>query len=126
MGMVLEVLVLTNIARKFEWFVEAYRRPDGRRWGGQDLQDATNGIVQRSYITNLRQGRIENPGYEKLAAIAKAMGFPPGLWFEDLGPGIQPEAAEEGQNLSDRLDRLLNTSPTTGPDRPTPTPRWLA
>jgi transcriptional regulator with XRE-family HTH domain len=42
--------------------------------------------VPRSYVTNLRKGRIENPGYEKLAAIATAMGFPPEVWFEeDLG-----------------------------------------
>jgi transcriptional regulator with XRE-family HTH domain len=37
------------------------------------------------------------------------MGFPPGLWFEDIGPGIQPDAPEQGQKLSDRLDLLLNT-----------------
>jgi transcriptional regulator with XRE-family HTH domain len=90
--MVLEVLVLAGIARKFNWFVEAYRRPDGQKWGGQDLENDTNGIVTRSYITNLRKDRIENPGYEKMAAIAKAMGFPPGLWFEDLGLGIQHDA----------------------------------
>jgi transcriptional regulator with XRE-family HTH domain len=33
--------------------------------------------VARSYVANLRKGRIENPGYEKMMAIAKAMGFPP-------------------------------------------------
>jgi hypothetical protein len=27
-----------------------------------------------------------NPGYEKMLAIARAMGFPPALWFEDA-PG---------------------------------------
>ena len=42
--------------------------------------------MPRSYITNLRKGRIESPGYEKMRAIAKAMGFAPELWFEeDLG-----------------------------------------
>jgi hypothetical protein len=40
--------------------------------------------VQRSYVTALRKGRIENPGFEKLRAIAKAMNFPPELWFEDV------------------------------------------
>jgi hypothetical protein len=45
---------------------------------------------------HLRKGHIENPGYEKLRAIAEAMGFPPELWFEDgvesLGdvPGVRP------------------------------------
>ena len=42
--------------------------------------------MTRSYVTNLRKGTIENPGYEKMRAIAKAMGFPPQMWFEeDLG-----------------------------------------
>ncbi len=66
-----------QIGQKFEYFLETYRRPDGSKWGGQDLHNATGGVVTRSYVTSLRKGRIENPGYEKLAAIAKAMGFPP-------------------------------------------------
>lgn len=44
-----------------------------------------------------------------MAAIAKAMGFPPGLWFEELGLGIQADSAEKGQNLADKVDLLLNT-----------------
>jgi transcriptional regulator with XRE-family HTH domain len=67
---------LGQIGQKFEYSLESYRRPDGSRWGGQDLHNATGGVVTRSYVTSLRKGRIENPGYEKLAAIAKAMGFP--------------------------------------------------
>jgi transcriptional regulator with XRE-family HTH domain len=42
-----------------------------------ELEKATGGVVPRSYVTNLRKGRIESPGYEKLRAIAKAMGFAP-------------------------------------------------
>ena len=72
-----------HIAQKFELLLEAYRHPDGRKWSGQEIDDATGGVVTRSYVTNLRKGRIQNPGYEKLRAIAKAMGFPPELWFEE-------------------------------------------
>ena len=100
---------MTNIARKFERFVEAYRRPDGGKWGGQDLENATGGVVRRSYVTNLRKGRIENPGYEKLAAIAKAMGFPPSLWFEDVDTEIQPEATDRSLSLSERVNELFKT-----------------
>jgi transcriptional regulator with XRE-family HTH domain len=75
-----------HVAQKFETLLERYRRPDGRRWSGQEIDEATGGVVTRSYVTNLRKGRIENPGYEKMRAIAKAMGFPPQMWFEeDLG-----------------------------------------
>ena len=44
--------------------------------------------MTRTQVTNLRKGRIENPGYEKIRSIAKAMGFAPEVWFEDgLGDG---------------------------------------
>jgi transcriptional regulator with XRE-family HTH domain len=75
---------VVRIADNFEHFLEVYRRPDGSRWGGQDLDRATSGVVTRSYVTSLRKGRIENPGFEKLRAIAKAMNFPPELWFKDV------------------------------------------
>ena len=48
-----------------------------------------------SYFTTLRKGRIENPGNEKMLAIARAMGFPPALWFED--------APTEGRGLAARV-----------------------
>jgi len=68
---------LSHVARKFERLLDTFRREDGRRWSGIELERATGGVVTRSYVTNLRKGRIENPGMDKLAAIAKAMGFPP-------------------------------------------------
>ncbi len=75
-----------HVAQRFGRFPETYRRLDGRRWGGAELEKATGGVVPRSYVTNLRKGRIESPGYEKMRAIARAMGFPPEMWFEeDLG-----------------------------------------
>ncbi len=79
-----EIATVAQIAQKFEHFLDTYRRPDGSRWGGQDLHNATGAVVTRSYVSNLRKGRIENPGFEKLRAIAKAMNFPPELWFEDV------------------------------------------
>jgi hypothetical protein len=66
-----------HIAQKFEALLEMYRHPDGRKWSGQEIDEATGGVVSRSYVTNLRKGRIDNLGYEKMRAIAKAMGFAP-------------------------------------------------
>ena len=93
---------MVQIADKFEHFLDLYRRPDGSRWGGQDLDEATGGVVTRSYVSNLRKGRIENPGFEKLRAIARAMNFPPVLWFEEvenLGDvsGAQPSWFLDGE-----------------------------
>jgi transcriptional regulator with XRE-family HTH domain len=106
-----------HIAQKFETLLEMYRRPDGRKWSGQEIDEATGGVVTRSYVTNLRKVRIENPGYEKLRAMAKAMGFAPEVWFEDgLGEGLSIRQAEESRGLSGRLEHVFEVvrNPKTG------------
>jgi transcriptional regulator with XRE-family HTH domain len=77
-----------HIAPRFERLLDAHRRPDGSRWTGQKLDEATGGVVTRSYVTNLRKDPIENPGYEKMRTIARAMGFPP----EEEVEGIRADA----------------------------------
>jgi transcriptional regulator with XRE-family HTH domain len=82
-----------HVAEKFERLLETYRQPDDRKWSGAEPAKATGGIVHRSYVTNLRKGRIESPGYDKMGAIAEAMGFPPAMWFDDDSaqvPNIEP------------------------------------
>jgi transcriptional regulator with XRE-family HTH domain len=106
-----------HVAHRFERFLDTYRRPDGARWGGAQLNEATGCIVTRSYVTNLRKGRIENPGYEKMRAIAKAMGFPPELWFEeDLGSEGGSAAQPEGRGIPGRVEHLFEVvkNPKTG------------
>src|SRR5687768_628272 len=106
-----------HIAQKFEALLEMYRRPDGRRWTGAELDDATGGVVTRSYVTNLRKGRIDNPGYEKMRAIAKAMGFAPEVWFEEsLGQRRSIEQAEQSRDVAGRLEHLFEVvrNPKTG------------
>jgi len=106
-----------HVAQRFETLLELYRRPDGRKWSGQEIDEATGGVVTRSYITNLRKGRIENPGYEKMRAIAKAMGFAPEVWFEEhLGEGKSIGQAEESRGVAGRLEHLFEVikNPKTG------------
>ena len=106
-----------HVAQKFEALLEIYRRPDGRKWSGQEIDVATGGVVSRSYVTNLRKGRMDNPGYEKMKAIAKAMGFPPEMWFEDgLGEGRSIGQAEEMSGVAGRLEHLFEVvrNPKTG------------
>ena len=108
-----------HIAQKFEGLLEMYRRPDGRRWSGQEIDEATDGIVTRSYVTNLRKGRIENPGFEKLKAIAKVMDFPPELWFEespDLRTGTSIDHVPGHTSLAAKTNRLFEVikNDTTG------------
>jgi transcriptional regulator with XRE-family HTH domain len=106
-----------HVAQKFEHLIDTYRHTDGRRWTGQEIDEATGGVVTRSYVTNLRKGRIENPGYEKMRAIAKAMGFPPEVWFEDgLGQGRSIEQTEQSRGVAGRLGHLFEVvrNPKTG------------
>jgi transcriptional regulator with XRE-family HTH domain len=103
-----------HIAQKFEKLLDSYRHPDGSQWTGQQIDEATEGLVTRSYVTNLRKSRIKSPGHDKLAAIAKAMGFPPSAWFEDgtdsaldwgLAGALRDEATRETVREMSRLSR---------------------
>jgi transcriptional regulator with XRE-family HTH domain len=99
-----------RISQKFELFRDRYRREDGGKWSGQDLQNATGGVVTRSYVSMLRKGKIENPGFDKLRAIAKAMGFSPELWFEEageIGRAARIEQPDKMRNIADRLNHLF-------------------
>jgi hypothetical protein len=105
-----------HVSQKFEHLLDAYRRPDGSRWTGQQLDEATDGLVARSYFVNLRKGRIRSPGYEKMAAMAKAMGFPPEAWFEE-GVGRAPAGpGDEDRGIAGRVEHLFDAvrNPTTG------------
>jgi transcriptional regulator with XRE-family HTH domain len=67
--------------------------------------------VTRSYVTNLRKGRIENPGFEKLRAIPKVMDFPPELRFEqtpDFGTGLSVAPLPEDGSIAEKTNRLFN------------------
>ena len=85
---------IVRVAQRFELLLKTYRHPVGGRWNGQQLQDATGGVVAPSYVSMMRKGKIENPGFDKLRAIAKAMNFPPELWFEEAD-GIRSAARVE-------------------------------
>ena len=108
---------ILHVSQRFERFLDTYRRPDGQRWGGAQLGKATGGIVTRSYVTNLRKGRIESPGYAKMRAIAKVMGFSPEMWFEeDLDSEGRMSAGPEGTGIPGRLEHLFAVvkNPKTG------------
>ncbi len=103
-----------HVSQRFARLLTLYRRPDGSEWGGQDLERATGGAVTRSYVSNLKNGRIENPGLAKLEAVAKAMGFPPALWFGDADGGASDaalSAALEDETAREILDEVLRMRP---------------
>lgn len=105
-----------HVSKRFRRLLAFYRRPNGSEWGGQDLEDATGGAVSRSYVANLKKGRIENPGLAKLEAISDAMGFPPALWFgsaEEKGraPNDALLAALDDETIRSILEEALRLRP---------------
>jgi transcriptional regulator with XRE-family HTH domain len=104
-------------ARKFERLLRAHPRADGRIWRGVDLDRATNGYINGSYVTALRKGRIEEPGLNKLRRISEVMGFPFQSWFEPLDTEPRAGAAAvgigrpAGDSISVRLDYLFEAIP---------------
>ena len=117
--MAIGILNAMHIARKFEHLLNIHRRPDGRKWTGQRLEEATGGAVPRSYFVNLRKGRIKSPGYEKMRAIAKAMGFPPEEWFDESPIDGTPSApAHGGQGLAGRVEHLFGAVGNTRTGEP--------
>lgn len=78
---------MADWGKRFERLLDHYRLPDGSRWTGGAIERATRGAVRRNYVSALRTGKIANPSFEKLDAIARAMGFPVAAWGEDGPPG---------------------------------------
>ena len=105
-----------HVSERFRRMLALYRKRDGSEWGGQDLENATGGAVTRSYVANLKKGRIENPGLAKLEAISDAMGFPPALWFGEAGEeGRTPDeavlAALKDETMRSILEEALGLRP---------------
>lgn len=97
-----------DYGERFERFREIYRRPDGKKWSNMDIERATEGFVRGNYITNLKAGRIEQPGIDRLAAIAQVMGFPTELWFhKDREPVEEAEGQKRPATLADKLNLLF-------------------
>jgi hypothetical protein len=108
-------------ARKFRLMLEMIPHPDAGRWTPTKMERATDGEVSVSYFSYLRDGRIDIPRADKIERIARAMDFPPELWFrtlhwweevydrwqkgEDVGEELR-ETSRRGNGR--RISRLLN------------------
>lgn len=68
---------------KFERLREIYRRDDGSKWTGAALERATGGEVSQYFVSDLRKGKIRDPGFSKIVAISRVMGIPLQAWIDD-------------------------------------------
>lgn len=79
--------------------LEAFRRPDGKRWALREIEEATGGSVSASYLSSIRGGRIRKVGVRQRQHTARVMGFPPSLWKTE--PEKWPEILKENRRLAD-------------------------
>lgn len=104
-----------DFGKRFLYFQERYRKADGAKWKNKEIERATRGFVTGNYITNLKKGRVENPSYERLRAIAETLGFPPELWYQsNLESGAQASEQLEALSaaeatLADKLNFLFES-----------------
>lgn len=106
-------MVRNDFGEKFLRLLELYKKPDGSRWSMSEIETATGGFVKGPYLTNLKAGRIKQPGIERLRAIARVMDFPPELWLQKPEAwerfGADDTDREEGSpgTLAEKLNRLF-------------------
>lgn len=74
---------MPDLSRRFRHFQNIHRRDDGSKWTGASLQRATRGRVSESWVSKLKTGRLDDPGFTKIYAISRVMGIPLGAWMEE-------------------------------------------
>ena len=102
-------------SQRFEHLFESHRRPDGSRWTGQQLDEATGGVVTRSYFTNLRKGRIDNPGLGQVSALAATFGVEPSYLVDRKEPPLLDAELLEG--LYEETTRQITCEALRLPER---------
>ncbi len=100
-----------EFGKKFMRLLDIYRTGDGSKWTLKQIEDATDGFVTGRYLTNLKAGRIRQPSFERMAAVARVMGFPIELWVRDLESWDQVVDRQanlrSGSTLANRLNLVL-------------------
>ena len=76
------LMARNDFGEKFIRLLDLYRKPDGSRWSMAEIEQSTDKFVKSSYLANLKAGRIQQPGLDRLRAIASVMGVPVELWLQ--------------------------------------------
>lgn len=108
----------TSYADKFELLLDMFPFPDRepladpehRKWRNSEISQATMFRLSGSYLSQLRQGKIDDPSLKKLDLIGHVLGFPRELW------AIEPE--KWGASLLSNDRRGVRPEDLTGPNFP--------
>jgi transcriptional regulator with XRE-family HTH domain len=98
-----------TVSEKIDHLFHTVRRPDGREFTYDDVEQGTSGRVSRSYVWKLRHGRNRNPSLDVIEALSEFFRVPPMYFFgEEAKEGTEArEAAEVAALLRDAAARTV-------------------
>ena len=99
-----------DYGERFLQLRDKYRKPDKTKWSFAEIERATDRFIRANYLTNLIHGRIQQPGTDRLQAIAQVMRFPYELWFQ-ANHGEALAAPGDLRTLSGKLNQLFEKIP---------------
>lgn len=106
----------TGYAEKFELLLQLFPfpdrehavKPEDRKWRNRELEQATEHRLSGPYLSQLRRGKIDDPGMRKLDLLGVVMGFPTELWV--LEPEEWDEALLNNTRPGLRVEGLIGPS----------------
>jgi transcriptional regulator with XRE-family HTH domain len=99
-----------TVSEKIDHLFHTVRRPDGREFTYDDVEQGTAGRVSRSYVWKLRHGRNRNPSLDVIEALGEFFRVPPTYFFGDgsADAGAGREAAQVAALLRDPAARKVS------------------
>jgi transcriptional regulator with XRE-family HTH domain len=98
------------VAELVDHLFKTRRRPDGKEYTYQEVENATDKRLSASYIRKLREGMIRNPGRDALMELCFFFRVPASYFFPELEALAPPEEYTQQDQLHVAL-RSLEVSP---------------
>jgi transcriptional regulator with XRE-family HTH domain len=73
-----------EIARKVNYLLDTYRKPNGERYQHREIAAASNGTINHSWLWKLANAQLHSPGIQALKALTDFFKIDASFWFRDL------------------------------------------
>ncbi|MBM7846673.1 helix-turn-helix domain-containing protein [Herpetosiphon giganteus] len=73
-----------TFAELIDHLFQTHKRPDGKEYSLTEVSEALNGAVAPSYLSRLRNGKINNPGRETIIGLCRFFKVTPTYFFPEL------------------------------------------
>lgn len=102
-----------DIAALVNHLFQTRRKPDGKEYSSQDVENATNKRITSSAVRKLRDGKSRNPSRETLMELCFFFGVPASYFFPELEV-LAPPSDDVAQQ--DHVQVLLRSIGGLSPD----------